>query len=246
MEESDYQVVFSNLGRGRKRHPVHRSRDHLADWVGHLVTPSRTFQDSLDWIPEHSWPLERLIQWARENQEESLADGFVDDVLATFVEEVPDSTSLDLHTAFPQVTQVELAQLVKAHFGRSSRGYEKLLEMLSEDIPGLWSAQIVEAISHLRDEWFPAKQFEGQAPPVARYKGLSLVVPIRVVAALVCTAFAGEESNRADHWYRTHLWESGQVKLAGCRFTHALYILRRHTQLTPQQLARMLQINPWK
>lgn len=245
-QEAGYEIVLSNLGKDRKPHPVHRSASHLADWVGHIVPPGKSLKDCLDWIPQHSWPVERLVQWSNAADKTDLADGFMKEALMRLAEHVPDSTSLEILVALGEgLSGIHLAELIRSEFGRSSRGYRRLLHLWPDSVPGLGLTGITETIIELRDKWFPRREFEGQTAPAASYKGNVLEMPIRAVAALACAALAGEEANRGDYWYREYLWQAGRAQRAGCRFTHALYVLRQHTPSSPRQLARILQVSPW-
>jgi hypothetical protein len=92
--------------------------------------------------------------------------------------------------------------------------------------------KIVEMVRGLVDKHFPLEEFSDVA--VGENK-----VPIRIAAALVAIAYVCEESNRGDlWWFNFHKPKYGKPKRGSAYMPFVYYLLRRHTNITPEQ-ARM-------
>lgn len=218
---SGHYVYLSNTGREKKKHPVKKKNLHLVDWVAFFVPSNYNMKDCLTWVPMHSWSIERLIQWSKVTKDWVQADGLVDEAIKNFAGKVPDSTSLQ-----------------EAYEGRL-HGVMTPNDILSE-------------IRRLVDKWFPTAKFDGSLTPQSKYKNkfiaspVQVSLPIRVVAALVCAAFACEEANRGDTWYRKFHNYKGKPTLAGCFMAQGVYLYKRYTSASIDQIATVLRIPTWE
>jgi len=221
LESSGHRAYLSNTGRERKKHPVKKKNLHAVDWVAFFVPPSFKTEDCRTWVPMHSWSIERLLQWSRTTGDWARADGLVDEAIKSFAGKVPDSTSLQ-----------------EAHEG-------KLKGTMTPD-------GIVAEIRRIADSQFPAVTYDGSVESLAKYKNkfmagpVEVRLPIRVVAALVCAAFACEEANRGDMWYRNFYKYKGKPKIAGCLMAEGVYLYRRYTNASIDQIATVLRIPTWE
>jgi hypothetical protein len=220
LESLGYRVYLSNTGRERKKHPVKKDL-HIVDWVAFFVPPDYSIDDCKTWVPMHSWSIERLIQWSKTTENRQLADGLVNEAIRSFAGKVPDSTSLQ-----------------EAYEGR-------LKGVMKPD-------DIVAQIKRLVDKWFPVATFNEITAPQAKYKNkfmeapVHVRLPVRVIAALVCAAFACEEANRGDMWYRNFRGYKGKPKIAGCLMALGVYLYRRYTNASIDQIATVLRIPTWE
>jgi hypothetical protein len=221
LESSGYRVYLSNLGRDKKAHPVKKKHVHLVDWVGFFVPPNYDINQCKTWVPMHSWSIERLIQWSKVTGDVNRTDGLIYEAVDHFMGKVPDSTSLQ-----------------DSYEGR-------LKEVMKPD-------DIVEEVRQLVNKWFPMSQFNGKLVPQAKYKNKFLEVPvevclpIRVVASLVCIAFACEEANRGDTWYINFYGCKAKPRIAGCLMALGVYLYRRYTHASIDQIATVLRIPKWE
>lgn len=221
LESSGYRIYLSNTGRDKKKHPVKKRNLHLVDWVAFFVPPSYNMKDCLTWVPMHSWSIERLIQWSKVTGDQKRPDGLVYEAIERFAGNVPDSTSLQ-------------------------EAYESRLKGVMKP------NDIVAEIRRLVDKWFPVASFDKITTPEARYKNkfmdapVKVRLPIRLVAALVCAAFACEEANRGDTWYRNFHKYKGKPKIAGCLMAMGVYLYRRYTDASVDQIATVLRIPTWE
>jgi hypothetical protein len=221
LESLGYRVYLSNSGREIKNHPVSKKQPHVVDWVGFFVPPNYDISQCKNWVPMHSWSIERLIQWSKDTGELSRSDGLIFEAIDHFMGKVPDSTSLQY-------------------------SYEgKLRGVMTPD-------EIVEEVRQLVDKWFPPLQFNDKVAPKAKYKNkflqtpIEICLPIRVVASLVCIAFACEEANRGDAWYIRFHKIAREPKIAGCLMALGVYLYRRYTNASINQIATVLRIPRWE
>lgn len=217
IEESRYRVYFSNLGEDFKKKPWSPSQRHSADWVGHFVPPGFSFEECKKWIPMHSWIIERLYQWAKMADRFDVLDSFVDEAVNTIAGNVPDSTTL-----------------------------QQVLDgaVLNKNIPH--PDNLVELVNNLVLTHFPPERFTGMMVPETLFKGVSVRPPVRVVATLLCISLVCEEANRGDEWYRKHYKPGTQIKMAGCRMAHGIYLYRRHSNASISQIATILKTATWE
>jgi len=220
IESMGHKVYFSNNGADIKPHPVRRNQMHLVDWVGFFVPPDYNFEDCKTWIPMHSWSIERLIQWSKVNGNYDLIDGLINDAIQKFAGKVPDSTSLQL-------------------------SYEGEINNI------MTPNDVLKDIQEIVNKWFPSNQYDETLTPRCKYKNkhmdapVELELPIRVVATLVCVAFACEEANRADAWFRNYYQYRGSPRYAGCLMALGVYLYRRYTNASKKQVATILRIPVW-
>jgi hypothetical protein len=217
IEESQYSVYFSNLGEDLKEIPWSKGKKHLADWVGHFVPPGYSFEECKKWIPMHSWIIERLYQWAKVADTFSILDPFVDEAVNTIAGNVPDSTTLQ--------------EVLEGRISEST-------------IPR--PEDLVELVCRLVSVYFPAEKFTDMFVPEAFFKGVLVRPPVRVTATLLCVSLVCEEANRGDEWYRRHYKPSTQVKRAGCRMAHGIYLYRRHSNASISQIATIFKTATWE
>lgn len=228
-EDSGYSVFLSNSGKDIKKHPID-NRGHLVDWVGQFVPKGYTQKECSDWIPMHSWAIERLVQWGRAERRLDLVDDFMDETLKMTAGRVPDSTSLQLayeqkidNVMTPSELVLEIQQVIEKHLPKNT--YDGMLT--------------------------PEARF--------KKKDIDAVVvktPVRIVAALICASMACEEANRGDEWYiksKRIRHKSGRFKgklrtprIGGCRMAFGVYLYRRFTNTTIKQIATMLRIPQWE
>lgn len=228
-EDSGYRVFLSNSGKDKKKHPI-ENREHLVDWVGQFVPEGYAKEECSDWIPMHSWAVERLIRWGRVESKLGVVDDFMDEILEMTAGRIPDSSSLQL--AFegkingvitPSQLVQDIKQVIEKHFPEHSYG----------------------------------RTLTPRA--VFKKKGIEPVpvdTPVRIVAALVCASMACEEANRGDEWYinfRKVRHKSGRLRgklrtprIGGCRMAYGVYLYRRFTNTSIKQIATMLRIPQWE
>ena len=187
---------------------------HKADWIGRLIPPGYTREQCLTDAPAHFVIAEMLVKWmGKDPHKRERMDAFVSDLLdgpleVRIAENIPDATTLQ--------------------------------ENLESNVEGPESPEaIVERIRAGVDKHFPASDFDRTVldGPTYRKKPLARI-PIRIVAAMLVTAYAAEESNRGDAWYiRKHDVKS-EPKRASAYMPSVYYLLRRHTGASEGQ-ARM-------
>jgi hypothetical protein len=231
VEDEDYKVFLANTGRDLKEHAAHHNKRYSADWIGQFVPSGYTQEQCAYWVPMHSWSFERMLLWAKAGSDYlTRADSLVDNVVETFAGAVPDADSLQR----------------ALEGGRSQCGCRE--EPANLPHPD-W---IVETAKRMIDEFFPSKEFAGMKAPQAEYKNesmpeaIAVEVPMRVVSGLICCGLACEEANRADVWHRAAYRMKGKPKRAGCRFAQGVYLYRRYTQASIEQIATVLRIPTWE
>ncbi len=229
VEDSGYTIYLSNSGKDVKKHPID-NRQHLVDWVGQFVPRGYTQEECSDWIPMHSWAIERLIQWGREERRLDIVDDFMDEILTMTAGRVPDSSSLQL-----------------AHEGKVE----------NVTTPGELVQEIEEVIEkHLPKGEFegtPAPEARFKKKDI---EAIVVNTPVRIAAALICASMACEEANRGDEWYikaKRIRHKSGRFKgklreprIGGCRMAYGVYLYRRFTNTRIKQIATMLRIPQWE
>ena len=187
---------------------------HNADWIGRLIPPGYTREQCLTDAPAHFTIAEMLVKWmGKDPAKRAKMDAFVSDLLdgppdVRIAESIPDATSL------------------QEYLERKTEG---------PDSP----KGVVEKIRRAVDKHFPENDFGSTVldGPTYRKKPLARI-PIRIVAAMLVTAYAAEESNRGDAWYiRKHDVKS-EPKRASAYMPSVYYLLRRHTGASEGQ-ARM-------
>ena len=187
---------------------------HRADWIGRLIPPGYTREECLTDAPAHFVIAEMLVKWmGKDPAKRARMDTFVSDLLdgssdVRIAESVPDATTLQ--------------------------------ENLESGVKGPESPEgIVEKIRRGVDKHFPEAEFDGTVLDGPTYRKRPLArIPIRIVAAMLVTAYAAEESNRGDAWYiRKHDVKS-EPKRASAYMPSVYYFLRRHTGASEGQ-ARM-------
>ncbi len=199
--------------------PEHSSKKklwpkHKADWIGRLIPPGYTREQCMTDAPAHFTIAEMLVKWmGKDPAKRARMDAFVSDILdgqpdVRIAESIPDATTLQ--------------------------------ENLEGKIEGPESPKgVVERIRKVVDKHFPEGDFGSTVldGPTYRKKPLARI-PIRIVAAMLVTAYAAEESNRGDAWYiRKHDVKS-EPKRASAYMPSVYYLLRRHTGASEGQ-ARM-------
>lgn len=199
--------------------PEHNSKKklwpkHKADWIGRLIPPGYTREQCLTDAPAHFTIAEMLIKWMdKDPAKRARMDAFVSDLLdgspdVRIAESIPDATTLQKN--------------------------------LEDKVVGLDSPKgVVEKIRRAVDKHFPESDFGSTVLDGPTYRKKSLArIPIRIVAAMLVTAYAAEESNRGDAWYiRKHDVKS-EPKRASAYMPSVYYLLRRHTGASEGQ-ARM-------
>ena len=187
---------------------------HKADWIGRLIPPSYTREQCITDAPAHFTIAEMLVKWmGKDPAKRARMDAFVSDLLdgspdVRIAESIPDATSLQ-----------EILE-TKARGPESPEG-------------------VVEKIRRAVDKHFPESEFDATVLDGGTYRKKPLTrIPIRIVAAMLVTAYAAEESNRGDAWYiRKHDVKS-EPKRASAYMPSVYYLLRRHTGASEGQ-ARM-------
>ena len=187
---------------------------HKADWIGRLIPPSYTREQCITDAPAHFTIAEMLVKWmGKDPAKRARMDAFVSDLLdgspdVRIAESIPDATSLQ--------------------------------EILESKAKGPESPEgVVEKIRRAVDKHFPESEFDATVLDGGTYRKKPLTrIPIRIVAAMLVTAYAAEESNRGDAWYiRKHDVKS-EPKRASAYMPSVYYLLRRHTGASEGQ-ARM-------
>lgn len=183
----------------------------------HAVKRGRFYEK--DWVGEltglgvlpHYHIIDSLLQWA--SQDEGRLR-----LLDNFVREVEESFR-------GHVPDSDTLQSLWD--GRRPRG---LLDSRQADFNT--PDEIWERVVSLIDDNFPKKEFGGE---MAGDK------PLRIVAYLLALAFACEEINRGDAWYRDmYLTPIGRryggPRKGGCLMPMGYYLLRRHTAAAPRHV----------
>jgi hypothetical protein len=187
---------------------------HKADWIGRLIPPSYTRNQCLTDAPAHFTIAEMLVKWmGKDPAKRARMDAFVTDLLdgppdVRIAESIPDATTLQ--------------------------------ENLEIGVEGPDSPKgVVEKIRRAVDKHFPEREFDTTLleGPTYRKKPLRRI-PIRIVAAMLVTAYAAEESNRGDAWYIRKHGVKSEPKRASAYMPSVYYLLRRHTGASEGQ-ARM-------
>lgn len=187
---------------------------HKADWIGRLIPPGFTREQCLTDAPAHFTIAEVLVKWmGKELAKKNRMDNFISDLLdgppeLRIAESIPDATSLQ--------------------------------ENLETRLEGIESPEgVVERVRRVVEKHFPEAEF-GETlldGPTYRKKPLRRI-PIRIVAAMLATAYAAEESNRGDAWYVKKHKVDAEPKRASAYMPSVYYLLRRHTGASEGQ-ARM-------
>ncbi len=187
---------------------------HKADWIGRLIPPGYTREQCLTDAPAHFTIAEMLVKWmGRDPAKRARMDAFVSDLLdgppdVRIAESIPDATSLQ--------------------------------ENLENKVKGPESPEgVVARIRRAVDKHFPESEFDGTLidGPTYRKKPLTKL-PVRIIAAMLVTAYAAEESNRGDAWYIKKHDIKSEPKRASAYMPSVYYLLRRHTGASESQ-ARM-------
>lgn len=207
-------MFLSNSGIDRKFPPWTKRHKHPVDWVGFFAPPKYSVEKCQTWVPEHYWPIERLVLWAKKYDRQR-ADKFVFKAADAIAGHVPDAGSLQ--------------------------------QALGSPGSGITTpAEVVSLIRKLVDECFPEAKFEEVRTEATTYKSpgaprpIKVKMPIRAVAALVTTSLVCEEANRGDMWYRTNVKKGTRIKLGGCRMVEGIYLYRRFTNSTYDQISTIL------
>lgn len=214
VDAQNFQVFLSNSGTDRKFPPWTKRHRHPVDWVGFFVPPGHLIEECRTWVPEHYWAIERLIIWAQKNDPRRV-DGLVFDAADTIAGYVPDAGSLQ--------------------------------QVLDSPSPGVITpADVASLIRKIVDKYFPPTKFGGARTKAAAYKppgaprAIKVKMPLRAVAALVTASLVCEEANRGDMWYRTNVKKGTRIKLGGCRMVEGIYLYRRFTNSTYDQISTIL------
>ena len=213
----DFQVYFANSGREPKPVPWYpTTRTHSVDWVGFFVPPEGKGKEDnyRTWVPQHYWPITRLVQWARSSPQSVQADDFVHGIGELIAGKVPDSTSLQ-----------------SAHEGRLP-GVKTPHEVLLE---------IVQKVDKYfpKGDFDQVKTPQANYKPPDTSRSFTYEIPVRAIAALVGIALACEEANRGDVWFRT-TYNRGTPKIGGCRMAQGIYLYLRYTDATCDQVGTIL------
>jgi hypothetical protein len=187
---------------------------HRADWIGRLIPPGYTREQCLTDAPAHFTIAEMLVRWmGKDPARRARMDAFVSDLLdgpadVRIAESIPDATTLQ--------------------------------ENLEGGVKGPESPQgVVEKVRRAVDKHFPESEFSGTILDGPTYRGKPLArIPIRIVAAMLATAYAAEESNRGDAWYIKKHGVKSEPRRASAYMPSVYYLLRRHTGASEGQ-ARM-------
>jgi hypothetical protein len=187
---------------------------HKADWIGRLIPPGYTREQCITDAPAHFIIAEMLVKWmGKDPAKRTRMDAFVSDLLdgpsdVRVAESIPDATTLQ--------------------------------ENLESGAKGPESPQgVVEKIRRAVDKHFPTAEFDETLLDGPTYRDKPLTrIPIRIVAAMLATAYAAEESNRGDAWYIKKHGVKSEPKRASAYMPSVYYFLRRHTGASEGQ-ARM-------
>lgn len=182
------------------------------------MPPGYTFEQCRDWIPFHSWPIERLYQWGVATGQFSVLDLFVDKAVNSIAGNVPDSTTLQLIL---------------------DKSILMTPDMKHPD-------ELVRSMQDMVSTSFPYDEFKDSFVPEAVFKKGRFAPPVRVVATLLCISLTCEEANRGDQWGRKHYRPGTQTKRAGCRMAHGIYLYRRHSDAEISQIATILKTAAWE
>jgi hypothetical protein len=250
IDETGFKVVFSNSGQ--KLHPnpnpvnyekkivkcAHPSCDetgkfmyhvcskhrnelfHIADWVGLLRLDEDVIEKSIKrshhldapllnaYAPAHAATTEYLVLWmGNNNAKKKLVDKFIDATLHTVAGKIPDATTLQLN--YESDSRIRPTKIIK---------------------------ELAEVVQNL----FPNTEFAEKIIKSVRLKIKGKVfilnIPIRIIAALLITGFACEESNRGDLWFRiANNVKPEKQRRAGAYMSVVYYLLRRHSNATTRQ-----------
>ncbi len=214
MKSQDFQVFLSNSGKDRKFPPWTKKRKHPVDWVGFFVPPGYAIEECQTWVPEHYWPIERLVVWALSN-DVARSDRFVLEAADAIAGWVPDSGHLQ--------------------------------DALDASGSGITTpTEVVSLMRNTVNTSFPQAGFDSAKTARAVYKpprssqSIEVEMPLRAVAALVMASLVCEEANRGDMWYRMHENKGIRPKLGGCRMVEGIYLYRRFTKSTYNQISTIL------
>lgn len=187
---------------------------HTADWIGRLIPPGFTREQCLTDAPAHYTIAEILVRWmGKDKERRDRMDTFISDLLdgpaeVRVAESIPDATTLQ--------------------------------DNLEHGVQGDESPMgVVEKLRRATDKHFPAADFEGALLEGPTYRNRPLrQIPIQIVAAMLATAYAAEESNRGDAWYSKKHGVKSEPRRASAYMPSVYYLLRRHTGASEAQ-ARM-------
>lgn len=216
--------------RGRGAHA--RPRTHEADWVGEFSYPGFNPSHETPLVPAHGWCIERLVTWAEPRAHEigeerraraELVEHFIIDLVTEFAGKLPDATSLQRQLSAPRhavASPDEVRRLVMTVVRR-----------------------------HFSTELHEGPSAPPSSLPFARKdEPTRIEVPLSVVAPLVATAFACEEINRGDTWWRmnSYLFGIGQSdssvlpRVGGCWMPFGIYLYRSRSKATIPQISSMM------
>jgi hypothetical protein len=144
---------------------------HKKDWLGRVILPGKTREDCKTWALPHPTITLLLIRWIGGNREKGIiADGFIDDILASLHKRIPDATTLQ------EVYTGELRD-----------------EMQPDEFAGI-TLKLVD--KHFPKDRFGDEIIDASD---LSFKGFTIGnIPLRVVAASQVLAFCCEEANRGD------------------------------------------------
>lgn len=177
---------------------------HERDWLGRVIPPKYTRAECLTDAPEHRIIADALLRWAGEDQKRlEKLDSFIEDALDSMIGQIPDATSLR-----------------QSFDGRLSGS------MKPDDI--------VELTNKLVERHFPKMKHEKMCVDGGTCFGKQWGdIPIRVVAALLVLAYASEEANQGDWWFRKKCFGEGTSKSkpirSGCYMSAGWYLYKRYT-----------------
>ena len=198
---------------------------HTTDWVGLLrpddgvlgqpvKIPVRRGAPIINvFAPAHSATSEYLVLWmGQDSSRQVVMDKFIDGTLDAIVGKIPDATTL------------------QSNFEANS---------------GIQPDDVIQVLSNVIDRTLPESQFSNSIIENVRLRvGKDVFdadMPLRVVATLLITGFACEESNRGDLWYRIkHNFKPDEPRMASAYMPVVYYLLRRHTRASPTQAQKSL------
>lgn len=232
-------VWLSNLGTELMDHPSPRGRGdrarpetHEADWVGEFSYPGHGQAHETPLVPAHGWCIERLVAWAAPRAEDSgeeprarseRVEHFIIDLVTEFAGKLPDATSLQRQLSGPRHA------------------------IANPD-------DIRQSIMTIVRRHFSSEQREGSSTPPSslpfarKDDSTRIEVPLSVAASIVASAFACEEINRGDTWWRRNSYlfgighsDSGVLpRVGGCWMPFGIYLYRTRSKATIPQISSMM------
>ena len=209
---------------------------HLRDWIGELRYTSSfdRIQENLRldkgspllnaFAPPHVELTEYLLRWAGKSEAklESL-DTLVLSALKNIVGNTPDATSLQLFLEGKNPIEEQISIQTTLH----DRPL-KSANFLGFNHPDL----VVNMIKDVTEESLPEERFELDLVDNIRIKfgesEFMTKVPVRIIGALLVTAWACEEINRGDLWFRkAHNFQPDKPKRASAYMSATYYFMRR-------------------